>query len=47
MMEHELSPDSIEQIRMFLAFLKENPQAALVMKNFEAFANVKKARAHL
>ena len=46
MMEHELSPDSIEQIRMFLAFLKENPQAASVMKNFEAFANVKKAKIH-
>ena len=46
MMEHELNPDTIEQIRMFLAFLKENPQAASVMKNFEMFAHVKKSKQH-
>lgn len=46
MMEHELNPDTIEQIRMFIAFLGENPQAAQVMKNFEAFVQVRKAKAH-
>jgi len=47
MMEHELSPDSIGQIRMFLAFLKEDQQAASVMKNFETFTHVKKAKTPL
>lgn len=46
MMEHELNPDTIQHIRMFIAFLKENPQAASVMKNFEAFVRVKKANLH-
>ncbi|ACL17613.1 metal-dependent transcriptional regulator [Methanosphaerula palustris] len=38
MMEHELSTETIEQLRMFLAFLKVNPQVGSVMKNFEAFS---------
>jgi len=42
MMEHELSPETIAQIRMFFAFLKENPQAASAMNNFEAFVRVRK-----
>lgn len=42
MMEHELSSETIGQIRMFFAFLKENSGAANAMKNFEAFANMKK-----
>lgn len=41
MMEHELAPDTIAQIRLFFAFLKENPGAANAMKNFEAFVRVK------
>jgi DtxR family Mn-dependent transcriptional regulator len=45
MMEHELTPDTIGQIRMFFSFLKENPEAAHAMKNFEAFSRVKNARA--
>lgn len=41
MMEHELSPETIEQIRTFIAFCSENPQAAAAMKHFPAFASVK------
>lgn len=41
MMEHELSPETIAQIRQFIAFLQENPQAAGVMKDFGAFSRVK------
>ena len=40
MMEHELTPDTIGQIRLFFTFLKENPGAANAMKNFEAFTRV-------
>jgi DtxR family Mn-dependent transcriptional regulator len=43
MMEHELHPETIEQIRMFLAFCKENPQAASVMQNFSVFRKVQKS----
>jgi len=41
MMEHELTPDTIGQIRLFFTFLKENPGAANAMKNFEAFTRVR------
>ncbi|HII98976.1 MAG TPA: metal-dependent transcriptional regulator [Methanoregula sp.] len=44
MMEHELTPDTIGQIRLFFTFLKENPGAANAMKNFEAFVRVKAAQ---
>ncbi len=44
MMEHELTPDTIGQIRLFFTFLKENPGAANAMKNFEAFVRVKTAQ---
>lgn len=46
MMEHELTPDTIGQIRLFFTFLKENPGAANAMKNFEAFVRVKAAESH-
>jgi DtxR family Mn-dependent transcriptional regulator len=42
MMEHELSPETIEQIRSFISFVRENPQAATAMKDFPAFTSVKK-----
>lgn len=41
MMEHELTPDTIGQIRLFFTFLKENPGAANAMKNFEVFTRVR------
>jgi DtxR family Mn-dependent transcriptional regulator len=41
MMEHELHPETIEQIRSFISFVREYPQAAAAMKNFQAFASVK------
>ncbi|HII99792.1 MAG TPA: metal-dependent transcriptional regulator [Methanoregula sp.] len=41
MMEHELTPDTIGQIRLFFTFLKENPGAANAMKNFESFSRVR------
>ncbi len=44
MMEHELHPETIEQIRAFLAFCQENPHAALVMKNLTAFSSAKKVQ---
>lgn len=44
MMEHELSPETIEQIRSFISFVRENPQAVAAMKNFPAFASVKMVR---
>lgn len=43
MMEHELSPETIEQIRMFIAFCKENPQAVSVMQNFSSFQKVRQS----
>ena len=45
MMEHELSPETIEQIRSFLAFVVENPQAVTAMKSFPAFVSVKTVQA--
>ena len=44
MMEHELSPETIEQIRGFISFVRENPQAAAAMKDFPAYVSVKKTR---
>jgi len=41
-MEHELSPETIEQIRLFSAFLKESPKAVSIIKDFEGFLQVKK-----
>lgn len=43
MMEHELSPETLEQIRLFFVFLTENPGAANAMRNFSAFTNVRTA----
>jgi len=36
-MEHELSPETLAQIRRFSAFLKESPKAAATLKDFERF----------
>lgn len=36
-MEHELSPETLAQIRLFSAFLKESPKAALILNDFEEF----------
>ncbi len=44
MMEHELAPETIGQIRLFFTFLKESPGAANAMKNFESFVRVKAAQ---
>jgi DtxR family Mn-dependent transcriptional regulator len=42
MMEHELSPETIAQIRLFISFLQENAGASGAMNEFEAFVNIKK-----
>ncbi|AGB03758.1 metal-dependent transcriptional regulator [Methanoregula formicica] len=44
MMEHELSPETLAQIRMFLSYLKDDPRAADAMKTFAGFMAVKKAK---
>jgi len=41
MMEHELHPETIEQLRRFIAFCRENPQALSAMKRFESFTSTK------
>ncbi|NMB78267.1 MAG: metal-dependent transcriptional regulator [Methanomicrobiales archaeon] len=46
MMEHELHPETIEQVRSFLSFCKENPEAAHAMKNFLSFTTIKKVQSH-
>jgi len=45
MMEHELHPETIEHIRMFLAYLRETPEAGKIMKDFGAFVQVRQAKA--
>jgi DtxR family Mn-dependent transcriptional regulator len=37
MMEHELHPETIEQIRSFLLFCREHPQAASALQQFAPF----------
>lgn len=41
-MEHELSPETIEQIRLFSAFLKESPKAITIITDFEGFLRARK-----
>jgi len=41
MMEHELSPETIEQIRSFIAFCSENPQAAAALKYFTSYEKIR------
>lgn len=43
MMEHELHPETIEQIRDFISFCRENPQAVIAMKYFVPFQKVRQA----
>jgi DtxR family Mn-dependent transcriptional regulator len=43
MMEHELSPETIEQIRSFLLFCREDPRAAAAMQHFIPFQKVRQA----
>jgi DtxR family transcriptional regulator, Mn-dependent transcriptional regulator len=43
MMEHELHPETIDKLRMFLAFIREDSQASSVMEQFNVYARVKKA----
>lgn len=40
MMEHELHPETIEQIRKFLTFCREYPQATVAMKDFPVFIRI-------
>jgi DtxR family Mn-dependent transcriptional regulator len=42
MMEHELHPETIEQIRSFLVFCRENPQAASALQNFKSFDKIQR-----
>jgi len=44
MMEHELHPETIEQIRMFLSFIKEHPQISTEINTFDAYSRVRNAR---
>ncbi len=44
MMEHELHPETIEQIRMFLSFIREHPQISSEINTFDAYSRVRKAR---
>ena len=44
MMEHELHPETIEQLRRFIAFCRENPQALSVMKYFQSFTCVQQIK---
>lgn len=41
MMEHELSPETLEQIRRFNAFCREIPEAASTIRHFESFNKVR------
>jgi len=38
MMEHELHPETIEQLRRFIAFCRENPQAVSTIRHFQSMA---------
>jgi len=42
-MEHELSPETITQIRRFEEFLKEHPKAAVIIEDFDRFLAKKSA----
>jgi len=42
MMEHELHPETIEQLRMFLSFIREHPSSEI--NTFDAYSRVRKAR---
>ncbi|MFA4861443.1 metal-dependent transcriptional regulator [Methanoregula sp.] len=44
MMEHELHPETIEQLRTFIAFCRENPEALSVMKHFASFTSTRQIR---
>lgn len=43
MMEHELSPETIDRLRLFLQVLKDDLRASSVMEQFDAYARVKSA----
>jgi DtxR family Mn-dependent transcriptional regulator len=43
MMEHELHPETIDQLRMFLTFIREDSRAASVLEQFHTYTRVKKA----
>lgn len=43
MMEHELSPETIERIRLFNTFCRENSQAASAIQHFESFGKVRQS----
>jgi DtxR family transcriptional regulator, Mn-dependent transcriptional regulator len=43
MMEHELHPETIEQIRSLLTFFRESPQAASVMQHFVSFDTIRRS----
>jgi DtxR family transcriptional regulator, Mn-dependent transcriptional regulator len=41
-MEHELSPETIEQVRRFIEFLRTDPGSADVLRRFDAFCRAKR-----
>ena len=43
-MEHELSPETIAQIRLFSAYLKSSPKAGTIVHDFEGFLKRKGPR---
>jgi DtxR family Mn-dependent transcriptional regulator len=44
MMEHELHPETIDQLRLFLSFIREDPKASAVIADFDTFDRVKRAK---
>lgn len=43
MMEHELHPETIEQIRSFLAFCREHPAAVSALRDFIPYQKVRQS----
>lgn len=45
MMEHELHPETIDQLRMFLSFIREHPQISSEINMFDAYSRIRNASA--